>query len=254
MIQEWAAAMAAFHAELQPIQKDKTAKQRLKRKDGGEYEVERQYLSLDGILDTVRPILAKHGLFVMQPLTGDGIATTIYHKSGQFQTTIFPMSASWEGSPMTNSIQNAGGSFTYLRRYALAAALSISADDDRDGADHAPKVQSKPSQKQQSTAPKATTTPDADPARIAFEKTKELLREINPSKEIALLILQGFFGVGESKEIPALPVTKINLGNTFLTTFQHEYSEHQLYCQQTKEPEDMEYIKKLIEDAIKVPF
>lgn len=245
MIQEWAAAMAAFHAELQPIQKDKTAKQRLKRKDGGEYEVERQYLSLDGILDTVRPILAKHGLFVMQPLTGDGIATTIYHKSGQFQTTIFPMSASWEGSPMTNSIQNAGGSFTYLRRYALAAALSISADDDRDGTDHAPKVPSKPSQK-------AIITPDA--ALTAFGKTKELLRQINPSKEIALLILQGFFGVGESKEIPTLPVGTINQGNNYLATFQHEYGEYKLYCQEQKETEDAEHIKELIANATKVPF
>lgn len=243
MIGEWAAAMVAFHAELLPIRKDGEAKQMVKSKDGNQYPVTRRYLSLDGILDAVRPILAKHSLFVTQELTGSGVATTIFHKSGQFRTSIMETSAQWEGSPMTNSIQNAGGSFTYLKRYALAAALAISADEDSDGADHQPQ---KPVQKMAAQA-KQPTANGEQLAEIA--RMKKIMRDIAPSKDLGVKIMQWLYGVASSKEAEGLTANALMVANNDAITFNHEYNEYMLYCEGKKELPDPEHIEGLIKKS-----
>lgn len=92
------------------------------------------YMLLDDLLATVRPILCKHGLFVMQEITGDGLITTIAHKSGQYRASVVPFSR-MDGNKGTNSLQEVGGGLTYFKRYALAALLGISDKDDLDGED-----------------------------------------------------------------------------------------------------------------------
>lgn len=240
-IGEWATAMAGFHAELLPIRKDGEAKQNVKGKDGNTYPVTRRYLSLDGILDAVRPILARHGLFVTQELTGSGVSTTIFHKSGQFRTSIMETSAQWEGSPMTNSIQNAGGSFTYLKRYALAAALAISADEDSDGADHQPQ---KPAQKPAQAQPKQDGGQLAEVARM-----KKIMRDIAPSQDLGVKIMQELYGVASSKEAEGLAAKALMVANNDAITFHHEYKEYMLYCEGKKELPDPEYIEGLIKKS-----
>lgn len=91
----------------------------------------RKYASLDGILVEIRPILAKHGLFVQQPIAGDKIVTIVRHASGQFRAASLTFSA-MQGSG-TNSLQNMGGGFTYIKRYALSAMLSLATEVDDDG-------------------------------------------------------------------------------------------------------------------------
>ena len=94
---------------------------------------------LAGVLDHVRPILAKHGLYVAQYVTNDDthvrVTTSIGHTTGE---SIDCGDVTW---PMPDKVQVFGGLITYLRRYALTAALGLSgADDDDDGAqanDHA---------------------------------------------------------------------------------------------------------------------
>jgi hypothetical protein len=89
------------------------------------------YLTLDNILNTVRPILTKQGLVIVQALAGEYLVTTIYHTSGQFiqsEMPFHPMS----GSKGTNSLQELGGGITYAKRYAISAMLGISVDADDD--------------------------------------------------------------------------------------------------------------------------
>jgi hypothetical protein len=90
------------------------------------------YLTLDGIINTVRPILAKHHLALIQNIwaVGDGMAcrTTILHTSGQqlqSDVLIFPC--------LQKDPQKIASLITYLKRYQMAAFLGIATDQDDDG-------------------------------------------------------------------------------------------------------------------------
>ena len=93
---------------------------------------ERKFSSLDEIMIEIRPILAKAGLYVQQPISGDEIITLVKHESGQFRACSMPMVA-WQGQG-TTPIQNLGGAITYLRRYSLGAMLALATEEDDDGA------------------------------------------------------------------------------------------------------------------------
>lgn len=90
----------------------------------------RKFSSLDEVMIEIRPILAKHGLFVQQPITGGKITTIVRHKSGQFRAFSQPM-VEWKGQG-TTPIQDLGGAITYMRRYALGAALALATEEDDD--------------------------------------------------------------------------------------------------------------------------
>lgn len=118
-----AAAFVAAQAELtNPPKKSKA--------NTGTYSY--TYADLPAIIDHVRPVLAKHGLAVSQDIAmEDGrllIRTRLIHSSGECM----------EFGPLAGSVgsdwQKTGGGITYARRYALAAALGIAADEDDDGA------------------------------------------------------------------------------------------------------------------------
>lgn len=101
-------------------------------KDGKNDHLKNKYLTLDNILNTVRPILTKHGLVIVQALAGDYLITSIYHVSGQYiqsEMPFHPMS----GNKGTNALQELGGGITYAKRYAISAMLGISVDQDDDG-------------------------------------------------------------------------------------------------------------------------
>lgn len=89
-----------------------------------------RYASLGSITDTVRPILAKHGLAVTQlagtPEQGKvSVSTLLIHTSGEYirETMVVPVAG---------NIQQAGSAITYMRRYALSALLGIVGDEDDD--------------------------------------------------------------------------------------------------------------------------
>lgn len=87
------------------------------------------YADLNTHLEVAEPVLAKHGLFLLQPggagLNGSTVESVIVHaESGQ-----------WISSEMNlilakNSMQDAGSAVTYARRYTLGALLSMKAVDD----------------------------------------------------------------------------------------------------------------------------
>lgn len=97
--------------------------------DGRNPHFNSRYATLTGLVTTARPVLARHGLSVVQGRgEGGGIETTILHSSGQWITC--------DGeplSPVKADPQGIASAITYARRYGLAAACGLVADDDDDG-------------------------------------------------------------------------------------------------------------------------
>jgi hypothetical protein len=88
---------------------------------------------LDGILETTRPILNKHGLAIIQEVRGvEGAAqvkTKLIHESGSIiETDVLEMKPVKANDP-----QAMGSCITYMKRYQLAALLGICESVDDDG-------------------------------------------------------------------------------------------------------------------------
>lgn len=120
-IKHIAVALVAFNTEVKSISHDSLNP-----------HFKSQYTSLDHMIDETKPILAKHGLTVMQFPGGDGervtIRTMILHNTGEWIETE-PLTL----KPVKLDPQGAGSAITYARRYSYAAALSLSLGDDDDG-------------------------------------------------------------------------------------------------------------------------
>jgi len=91
-----------------------------------------KYAPLSEVLNTVRPLLSKNGLSVMQSTTARNemviITTMLIHDSGEWiQFSSLPL------KPEKNNPQGVGSAITYGRRYTLSAVLGISSEDDDDG-------------------------------------------------------------------------------------------------------------------------
>jgi len=120
------AAIVAAMADMSGIGRDKTAK--VEMKGGGTYSY--KYTDLATVFDHVRPILAKHGLGVVQDvqaLQGGmiGVTTILVHDQSEERMIFGPLPMHPGGTP-----QALGSAITYARRYALLAALGIATEDD----------------------------------------------------------------------------------------------------------------------------
>ena len=128
------AALVAASGELEDIKREGSAS--IPTKSGGSYSY--RYATLPGILQSVRPVLRKHGLVIIQNASEGKydavvISTMLVHESGEF--------FAFEGLPMPlgSTAQETGSAITYGRRYQLLAVLGLAADDDDDGASAAPR-------------------------------------------------------------------------------------------------------------------
>lgn len=90
------------------------------------------YAPLSTILETIRPILNKNGLVILQDITREGnntiISTMILHSSGEWimqEGLCLPL------EKLTP--QGAGSAVTYGRRYSLSAMLNLATEEDDDG-------------------------------------------------------------------------------------------------------------------------
>ena len=127
-LDELAPALVAAIAAMPSIAK--SSKAEIPTKAGGKYSY--AYAGLAEHLDAIRPVLAAHGLAVLQPTsnTEQGVpivSTVVMHVSGQYISSTLAM------KPSNADAQSVGSAITYARRYALAATLSIATEDD-DGA------------------------------------------------------------------------------------------------------------------------
>ena len=113
-----AAALAAAQGELAPVAFDR---------DNPFFHS--RYATLTALREAMRPVFAGHGLSVIQGAGPDGgIETTILHSSGEWLT-----SAGLPMKPAKDDPQGIGSLITYARRYGLAAACGLVADEDDDG-------------------------------------------------------------------------------------------------------------------------
>lgn len=90
------------------------------------------YCTLDQIISYIRPLLAKHNLFLQQfPIHGGegmlSVKTILKHSSGQFIES--------DSTPIKygKTAQDFGATNTYLRRYSLSSILGLSFERDDDG-------------------------------------------------------------------------------------------------------------------------
>jgi hypothetical protein len=87
-----------------------------------------RYADLAEVRDTVVPVLARHGLSVVQlPSYADGVVsveTVLLHVSGEYLSGVTSAPVSKQDA------QGVGSAITYCRRYSLAAVACIAQDDD----------------------------------------------------------------------------------------------------------------------------
>lgn len=130
------------------------------------------YASLASVMETVRPILHRHGFAVLQEV-GERqgrltVTTTLLHSSGESV-------AHRCAHKLSDNIQQVGSAISYLRRYALMAMLGIVGEVDDDGE----AAEAKPAKQPKAVVKKSATTEEADPAgetyspiRVTPAKTK----------------------------------------------------------------------------------
>jgi hypothetical protein len=117
-------------------------------------------------MEVVRPVMAKHGLFVVQSVldTIDGehstsimVESRVIHSSGEWIAGVVQVPV------MQQTSHGFGSALSYGRRYSLSALLSLASDEDDDGNGAAQAQQARPQIKpgppQQTTLRKLAPTP-----------------------------------------------------------------------------------------------
>ena len=122
-------ALCAAQQEMPIIEKNRSA-------SFGPGKTTYQYEDLAEVVQTVDPVLSKHGLrksWVTSAPEGGRITVTciIAHRAGHREETT--LSAAADSSGSKNSIQALASAVTYLQRYTLKAALGLAAAVDDDG-------------------------------------------------------------------------------------------------------------------------
>src|SRR5690606_12731717 len=125
-IAKLAAALVKAQAEIKGVAKDATNP-----------HFKNKYASLDALMDMARPILAKHGLAILQGstipetdaghLTGFTLETMLLHESGEWMANavVIPIEKA--------SAQGVGSGLSYGRRYGVSALLALTTGEDDDG-------------------------------------------------------------------------------------------------------------------------
>lgn len=117
-----AAALYAVHRDLENPRKD--AKGQVRGR------ADYRYLSLPALIDHAKAALKEAQVAVIQDVTGDretvAVSTTFLHLTGEW-VEVGPLVMPAPADP-----QQRGSALTYARRYALAAALNLAADEDDD--------------------------------------------------------------------------------------------------------------------------
>ena len=157
-----------------------------------------KYASLSEVIDTAKPVLAKHGLAVIQlPSFRDNIGhvlcTRIVHKSGQWIEDEMRL------NPIKDDPQGLGSALTYARRYSIPGVCMIASEDDDDGnaASHKPNV---------STIQAKAVSMEEIKKQLAALNTEDEVRKFFPLGRSQLNAMQGS---NEFKELTALCQARI---------------------------------------------
>lgn len=128
-ITELAKALILFHVKVDKV-----------KKDANNPFFKSNYASLDNILEVIETPLNESGLTFSQFPSGNyGLTTILIHaESGEFMLSEYFM------EPAKKDPQGAGSVITYQRRYAIAAILGLSQEDDDANAGTHGKEENKP--------------------------------------------------------------------------------------------------------------
>lgn len=156
-----------------------------------------RYATLGAHIDAVRAPLSKHGIALIQSITAPsagniGVSTILAHSSGEWMR--FDVAIP---SAERMAIQVAGSNWTYLRRYALAAVLSIVGEEDTDG------EEDRSAHARQAASPRSST-PQAS-RESSDERDDRMEQESREAPRVATLSpaeARGMMKVLESKKIP----------------------------------------------------
>jgi hypothetical protein len=125
-IENLAVALSKAQAAIENVSRDK---------QGHGYK----YADLASCLSAVKKPLADNGLSLSQLVSQDKsgkqmLVTLLIHESGQWLKSIFCIESvivkTRDGAIKGNSLQNIGAGLTYVRRYALAAIVGLTQEDD----------------------------------------------------------------------------------------------------------------------------
>ena len=99
--------------------------------DGNNPHFKSRYLTLQTLIEGVRPILARHNLALLQPVTADAnsvtVTTMLLHVSGAQFDSALTLTATGPATP-----QALGSLISYARRYGAGSLLGIVSDPDAD--------------------------------------------------------------------------------------------------------------------------
>lgn len=136
-----------------------------------------KYSPLNEVLNTIRPVLGKYGLGVIQVPTFDNtncaVNTILTHSAGAMIS--FP---ALKNKPTKGDVQGMGSTLTYLRRFALNAIAGVMGEVDDDG-NAATGSGGKESTAKQDNAKKPETTHDklSDLCRAKMAEAKKAGRD-----------------------------------------------------------------------------
>lgn len=137
-----------------------------------------KYAELSKVLDTCRPILAEHNLVITQLVTvlndEPTLVTTLFHKSGQFLRSCYPLVKA--GVKQANDAQQVGAAITYARRYALTAMLFMAQEDDDAASVGKREQSSSPESERQNNSNKST--PQAMSSTQANVTSKSIIEQL----------------------------------------------------------------------------
>jgi hypothetical protein len=94
------------------------------KKDSENPYYKSKYFDINSLLATVKPILNKHGLVLLQALD-DGKLNTVIADAEAGLTIGYSTPL-----PAVSDVQKLGSAITYMRRYALQSMLALEAEDD----------------------------------------------------------------------------------------------------------------------------
>ena len=197
--------LAKAQGSFPEIERNRTVKV-VPRSGGAGYSF--KYATFSNILTAVRKPLADNGLAFTQIISHDSVGgfyvlTTTLHHGNQYLSSKVPLIA--EGG----SNQQFGSALTYMKRYAFASMLGISADED-DDANAADGNEIVASQEKV----KAPKPPVEDPISTGKQPVKDEVATFNPNKiDVPLLADesasdwmkwgQTYIGVARSAPSPA---------------------------------------------------
>lgn len=178
-IKELAAALAKAQAEIENASKNSA---------NGAYKGTK-YADLAEVLNTVRPVMASHGISIVQmPSYDNGVVfveTVMMHNSGEWISNT-------ASSPVTkHDAQGVGSCITYLRRYSMASFCGIAQEDDDANAAVGKKIQGSQPENNPHSLPEVIGPVEFKALQDALDETK--------SDKVAFC---EYFGVKSLAELP----------------------------------------------------